>query len=88
MDKNYIDMTDYDGVPEYTDHCPDCPECGTTMGYNYYTSEFKCPSCGYIMDEYDWDRDDEDDPDEIPYGCRACGGPWPNCKTACKLYDD
>lgn len=21
-------------------------------------------------------------------GCRACGGPYPNCKLSCKLFDD
>lgn len=23
-----------------------------------------------------------------PAGCRACGGPYPHCKTSCKLFDD
>lgn len=23
-----------------------------------------------------------------PAGCRACGGPYPYCKTSCKLFDD
>lgn len=85
--RNYIDMTGYDDVPDYTGYCPDCPKCGATMGYNFYISEFKCPDCGYTMDEYDWDRDEEEDPDRKPYGCRACGGPWPDCKTSCNLYN-
>lgn len=24
----------------------------------------------------------------IPSGCRACGGPYPQCKISCKLFDD
>lgn len=24
----------------------------------------------------------------IPAGCRACGGPYPNCKDSCPLFDD
>ena len=24
----------------------------------------------------------------IPVGCRACGGPYPNCKTSCNLFDE
>lgn len=24
----------------------------------------------------------------IPAGCRACGGPYPNCKSSCPLFDD
>ena len=26
--------------------------------------------------------------DDIPAGCRACGGDYPNCKSGCKLFDD
>ena len=24
----------------------------------------------------------------IPSGCRACGGPYPECRSSCSLYDD
>lgn len=24
----------------------------------------------------------------VPFGCAACGGPYPHCKTACPMYDD
>ena len=24
----------------------------------------------------------------VPVGCRACGGPYPKCRTSCNLYDD
>ena len=34
-------------------------------------------------DEYLIPRDDMP-----PAGCRACGGPYPHCKTSCKMYDD
>ena len=29
-----------------------------------------------------------EDTDEIPEGCKACGGPWPDCETSCSLFDD
>ncbi len=29
-----------------------------------------------------------DDPNYIPEGCRACGGPYPMCKQGCALFDD
>lgn len=32
--------------------------------------------------------DDEDDDSDIPEGCQACGGPYPDCKTSCVLFDD
>lgn len=83
-----------------------CNECGAIMdckedsagGYDMYT----CPSCGWEIDEDDYEYDDGD-PEEKewapgalnayggnvpPSGCRACGGPYPHCKTSCKLFDD
>ena len=26
--------------------------------------------------------------DDIPEGCSACGGDYPNCTTSCPLFDD
>lgn len=80
----------YTSIPDYSGYCPDCPECGTTMGYSYIKSEFKCPNCGYLMDEMDWDYECEDtnDPNNPPFGCAACGGPYPDCKSSCNMFDD
>lgn len=25
--------------------------------------------------------------DDIPDGCAACGGPYPECRSSCKMYD-
>ncbi len=38
-------------------------------------------------DEYDEYYQDEYNND-VPEGCQACGGPYPNCKVSCKLFDD
>lgn len=43
-----------------------------------------------MMEENGWkwstyDRDD--DYDDIPVGCRACGGDYPHCKYSCPLFD-
>ena len=84
---SYIDMAEYDGVPDYRRNNPECPVCGTEMGYSYYRSEFKCPSCGYTAGEYELDFEDNDTED-IPYGCAACGGPWPDCIIGCDIYED
>ena len=50
-----------------------------------------CPNCGEEVDEmdyeYEWEDEDEEDWDEIPKGCAACGGPYPDCKSSCKLFD-
>lgn len=32
--------------------------------------------------------DGEDSLDDIPEGCRACGGDYPMCKDSCPLFDD
>ncbi len=63
---------------------------------------YVCPACGWEIDEMDYEYDDGD-PEEKewapnvaamfgndvpPAGCRACGGPYPNCKSSCKLFDD
>ena len=29
-----------------------------------------------------------DDDYDMPEGCAACGGDYPNCTTSCPLYDD
>ncbi len=73
-----------------------CNECGAVMdlkedpksGCDIYT----CPSCGGVIEEseyeYDYDEEEDYDDDTPPVGCRACGGPYPYCKTSCKLFDD
>lgn len=77
-------MKGFNDIPDYSGFCPDCPQCGATMGYSYSKELFKCPDCGYEMDEADWHYEDDDD---IPWGCQVCGGPYPDCKDSCKLYD-
>lgn len=27
------------------------------------------------------------DYDDMPEGCKSCGGPWPDCETSCVLFD-
>lgn len=67
-------------------------------GYEIYS----CPNCGWEIDQDDYEYDDGDpEPKEWtdqmkamfggdvpPAGCRACGGPYPDCKTSCNLFDD
>ena len=82
-------MEHYDDTPDWGP-CPDCPDCGATMGYNYVKDEFKCPDCGRLMDAYEAAelQAEEEDEDEKPFVCRTCGGPWPECRTSCKMFDD
>lgn len=65
---------------------------------------FTCPACGWECDVMDYEYEEEDTMELVqdergdeyliprddmpPAGCRACGGPYPHCKTSCKMYDD
>ena len=80
-----------------------CNRCGAVMdrredpagGCDIYA----CPSCGWEVDEMDYEYEDSEEEwtEETlesyrgsvpPKGCRACGGPYPHCKTSCKLFDN
>ena len=65
---------------------------------------FTCPACGWECDVMDYEYEEEDvmelaqdergdeylipRGDMPPAGCRVCGGPYPDCKASCKMYDD
>ncbi len=36
----------------------------------------------------DLEPDDDDYEDDIPEGCLACGGDYPNCADSCPLFDE
>lgn len=81
-----------------------CNICGALMeqttdpetGY----AIFRCPACHWKVDEedyeYDWGEPIEwtDQMKNMfggevpPEGCRACGGPYPYCKSSCKLFNE
>ena len=70
-----------------------CPTCGCKM--TKYETFWDCPECGeFIMNPYyekiekqnrEWMEKYSDD---IPEGCVACGGPYPNCKSSCSIFDE
>lgn len=74
----------------------ECPICGSEMMYVGGLLEYECPSCGAEGSlEYDDINKvnyvsiaDDDDYDDMPAGCAACGGPYPDCMISCKLFDD
>ena len=81
-----------------------CNQCGAVMdrkqdakgGCDIYI----CPACKWEIDEMDYEYEHEGEKewtselfglykgDIPPSGCRACGGPYPYCKTSCKLFDE
>ena len=62
-----------------------CSECGHRLsrvydGWGNWDGEsYVCYFCGDGLD-----RDDDD----IPEGCAACGGPYPQCVNSCNMFDD
>lgn len=68
-------------------------------GFNTNSGIWRCLECGFendvTADNIIWvdDEDDElsynsDDENDIPEGCAACGGPYPDCMTSCNIFDD
>ena len=76
-----------------------CPICDSEMEYDELCDSSTpgrecvyCPECDYegILENgevYDAQEVDDDN-DDIPEGCAACGGPYPSCKTSCSMFDD
>lgn len=68
-----------------------CKECGEEVEEIGFF-KFRCPVCNKELDEFDVEtahvskRSSFDD--DIPEGCKACGGPYPHCKTSCSIFDD
>lgn len=69
----------------------DCPECGSMMILK--DGVYKCKRCKLEIPEENYIivnvfGDDEIDDDDMPEGCAACGGDYPNCVDSCPMYDD
>lgn len=74
-----------------------CPWCRSELLLNYRYNIAECNGCGSSYKlfwndaEQDWDIEVEysdKDTDEMPECCIACGGPYPDCMTSCKIFDD
>jgi hypothetical protein len=66
-----------------------CINCESLMDLND-DDQLVCKTCGHTInhDDYDYEEYFEECDEDVPYGCAACGGPYPQCKTSCKLFDD
>ena len=66
-----------------------CPDCRSGMDWDDDENAWVCHFCGNRIetDEDDWDV--EEDEDEKPAGCIACGNTaFPQCKISCNMFDD
>lgn len=65
-----------------------CKKCNVIMDYSSKLG-FRCSSCGMkVSIEQYYSRNTYNYNETPPVGCAACGGPYPYCKTSCKLFDD
>lgn len=81
-----------------------CPKCGGKMKHIGGLLDWECSKCGaegsleydevnkedYIKladEEYE-NLYDSPNEDNMPECCIACGGPYPDCMTSCKIFDD
>ena len=83
-------------LSEYDWFCDECHEyLNDQSGFDAYCGYWTCSNCGNSnkigKSEIIFDKHDDfsfDDDEEMPFCCSACGGPYPNCMTSCKLFDD
>lgn len=75
-----------------------CVDCEKYMAFK--TKRWVCLVCGKYLneirayEELEKENDEfmanyiyDEELDEPPLGCKACGGPYPNCVSSCNLYD-
>lgn len=68
----------------------ECPNCGMEAELIWDTVDEQHIISSATLQAYNLYDDlyDEDDVDDMPACCRACGGPYPSCMTSCKMFDD
>lgn len=81
-----------------------CEKCGGYMLYNFDLGSAECMKChrtfpmfysaledAWLIEFSDGSEDDSfymRDTNEMPECCIACGGPWPDCESSYKIFDD
>lgn len=70
-----------------------CPICGAELSDEGYTDDkgnecLYCTMCNKYLYPNEVAYEDCDDDDDIPFCCKACGGPYPDCMSSCKIFDD
>lgn len=91
-------MSMFSRIPTGEQYCPDCHK-----PIIHKKDFWECEICNYsitddeVLDgdgfptkestyENDYGAIYSDEPD-IPETCDTCGGPYPDCKASCKMYD-
>ena len=85
-------------LSEYDWFCDQCLEyLNVQSGFDAYCGYWTCSNCcnlnkigksEIVFDNHEDYSYDDEEVEETPVGCTACGGPYPNCMTSCKLFDE
>ena len=93
------DKRNTDEIPLFVN----CKPCNELMDFEIgpedcLDGKWVCPICRSTVKEQtvykQLDRENEEsiydnqDLDDEPECCRACGGPWPDCESSCKIFDE
>lgn len=84
-------------LSEYDWYCDECHEyLNDQAGFDAYCGYWTCSNCSnsnkigkseILFDNHDIFINKEEH-EEMPQCYSACGGPYPDCMTSCKLFDD
>ena len=98
MDEIGIECNNSDNMYVYCDKCGRYMEYN--IGEDYY-GDWICPECATKVREEtayhqlereneswakEWLGSDNEFGSDVPEGCVACGGPYPECKSGCNLF--
>lgn len=67
-----------------------CPTCGNNLIYRL-DGKYRCLSCDKLFnsDEVEFEEVKKKEyKGRKPAGCVACGGPYPDCRDSCNLFDE
>lgn len=65
-----------------------CPECMRDVEFIIGKKKYFCRSCNVYWESDEIIKKESKSNFNVPEGCKACGGPYPSCKTSCKIFDD
>ena len=79
------------GVEMNNEICKKCDsimDCETTIEIG---DVYTCPFCGWGFfgegADYEEFESYERDSVDVPDGCLGCGGPYPLCKSSCRMFE-
>ena len=81
-----LSVEEYNNLAETDALDWECPKCGAE-GYLIWDNINK-ESYVEIPKSYDYEEIYNDPENKEPDCCKACGGPYPDCLSSCKIFDN